>query len=1293
MKVSSNGNVQEQMARFNVSAFSGAKAINASVLDTSKSVSSIANAPKDDFKHSVFFNIITFGIGYAIVHAQDKHNEAMVKDLKEGSKELLAALTQVIRNKGESFGTDEEGKTSTCEIKMADKETVKLRVDSGVLFARLEGSDEEYRLDASPEQLRLKLAEDMFAHPDVFTNDDLNAVVDEVEPKDNQARNYDMTTTEDSFRRRVYMLAVMSRSNVGAHRLENVSTSSLRGLATIALQPGHADSSAVDAALRQSLEELDKIIYADRFNTIEADSLIHSFRNQPDAVKKDVKIGEKFMPAQDESDIVPQSYRDLMADLVLAVGQIKGGELDPENLEAHDILFKALAKHADTFARVFTANDGDSNGLQAILDKMPEDDNMRGPLSLLNKALKNNVARGFVISALGLNPETASDRQTVSNAIRDTAKWVSDHVNGRKRMTWVDHVRQDLQIKPFCASVIEELDKGINDVIDFVQVQIQDTLGPENADSPKIRSSENPGAKPKSIDEMMREVDSKSDSGAVKFFKDVVRLYAMNSSPIDKASMVAAAVRYSKSYGKAGLTNEMKAARSEQEIVAFLKGAGPLLHKMLQGTPSGVLPPEFEAALKAVKKNLAPIPEEFVKACLADIKLRSGGKITEIEAVKNLGAASVGEALLCRLKGPGYPPEGKEVVVKMLRPDALMRIQREKELMLTIAKESNMRETYAGQLDTILEEFDFTHEADNIRLGEIYDKGSPRVKAVKCESIVAETPSVLIMEKAEGKTASDVIDVADKILKKLEGIDANDTEEIKKGAKELKDAYLQLQTMQKDLADMSKQWATEAIFGAGVFHGDLHAGNLILDPKKGLTMIDFGNVTKLTEEQQKQLTRVVAAACAGDKATDIFLDGLKKLLGEDVTGKWSQEVGENVRKAIGEVLSVGDKSDTGKRIYVILARLQNMGIKIPDPIFKFSQSQIRLQNTIDGVNQRLAAMRSRLGTLMNWSVPVAKNSNSADIFSSVYTLCDKFSQDFTSMPAHYKKVLAANTVANHRFGKITSYVQKGKLTEDIANRLKQFVDIGVNEKDTRELERALIEYDKTEKELEKLKQVQKSDDVNAAKSAKEKSIDELLGAIREKYESDPVDVDGVYLQQFDNVMSQFREALMKGKSMANALAEIKKGYPDWFDRDGSDKGLDGSYSGAIEAKHTVVTEVLEVLDKKASIRFKDLEGKVEEYENQLNGHGVSQDVMDGAKKIASMEQQLNKNDARIRELAVKVQGQALNRIYEKYLKPMLADVKQVKQPKDFLEIMSEVVMQNAVAAMKRVDPTLVKIMC
>ncbi|MBQ1547446.1 MAG: phosphotransferase [Lachnospiraceae bacterium] len=428
-------------------------------------------------------------------------------------------------------------------------------------------------------------------------------------------------------------------------------------------------------------------------------------------------------------------------------------------------------------------------------------------------------------------------------------------------------------------------------------------------------------------------------------------------------------------YEKKKKEYEDKKREAEEESMGnllggILKGAGPLFQKILQGLPVDGMPDCMKEALEDVKSKLAPIPEEIVKAQLLGMVERSHGKITKIEVEKALGAASVGQTFLCKMYGPDMPETGKDVVIKLLKPDVRNRMMREREIMLECARmtdeKGGMEATYLGQLARIEEELDLTIEARNVLIGEVYDKSSLKdkerdgVSSMKLVDGVEATANSMLLEKAPG----DTVDRYSKaVAKKIEEY----RKQLAKKEGETPEAYsIRVQTLReailKDLKEvnirqgylaiLSKKWATEGIFGEGFYHGDLHAGNIMIDDN-GATVIDFGNATSLDDTQRINVTRMVAAAAVGDSSG--FLEGLYNLL----KPKFQQDfkaAHSRIAKMMKPIFSCGGKTAAGQRIAVALLKIQEEGIEVPSAIFNFSQCQLRLQNTVDGMDGQIGQL-------------------------------------------------------------------------------------------------------------------------------------------------------------------------------------------------------------------------------------------------------------------------------------------------------------------------------------------------
>ena len=281
-------------------------------------------------------------------------------------------------------------------------------------------------------------------------------------------------------------------------------------------------------------------------------------------------------------------------------------------------------------------------------------------------------------------------------------------------------------------------------------------------------------------------------------------------------------------------------------------------------------------------------------------------QIKGIEVMKSLGAASVGEAFLCRIKyteqrmapnpqdpfGPQIVRDielGAYVVVKIMRPDAEERVKREAEVFTAAAKKigEGMAATWKGQLDQYMTEFDFTNEAKNTKKGlkmysvagnpaSPYRAIAPSVRSMALSDKVKTTKNAMVCDLVKGDTVDriatkarkDVDEMFGKIFvadpetgkpKQVEGAGGKKTlvmrddatfNDVAKAKANVGKIYANLVKMQKMLMQAGKVWFSEALLASGKFHGDAHAGNLMftntgVKDADGITFIDFGNLYQL----------------------------------------------------------------------------------------------------------------------------------------------------------------------------------------------------------------------------------------------------------------------------------------------------------------------------------------------------------------------------------------------------------------------------------------------------------------
>ena len=513
----------------------------------------------------------------------------------------------------------------------------------------------------------------------------------------------------------------------------------------------------------------------------------------------------------------------------------------------------------------------------------------------------------------------------------------------------------------------ERIVAGVREAMGMIQERFGEALGPQGASS----GSAHP-LWAQEFDEIIGNAMSDANGGYGMFMKEVLGSYFTESDLLEQRQMLA-------SFARCTDATSSPAAMAG----ALFRGAGPLLQKMLQGLPQTAFGPDLAGALQDMKSNLQPIPDVFVEATMQRIIARSGGRIRSITVESSLGAASVGQAFLCRMV-TDEQPQGEECVVKILRPTVKMAIARERALFeRAAARVPGMAQTFKGQLARILEELDFTFEATNINFGRnvyeqpTYLRQTSLLSDAKIETLcmttlhsmdvhplTTPTMDCLVLKKAPGVTydryMAQVRRRVDELLTnaRVENgrIGFATMTEAACIKRELAELYSEVLKRQKFLLDLTKKWVHEGLFGNGFYHGDLHAGNIMTDGN-GLTVIDFGNATHLSDFERSHVLRMICAALAGWHGS--FESSFKALLSHD--GRVAYDTANadgKISRDLADILHKGTRHDIGMRISAALMVLQRHGIEVPSSIYNFNQCQVRLGATVDDMNALLDVLRN-----------------------------------------------------------------------------------------------------------------------------------------------------------------------------------------------------------------------------------------------------------------------------------------------------------------------------------------------
>ncbi len=551
----------------------------------------------------------------------------------------------------------------------------------------------------------------------------------------------------------------------------------------------------------------------------------------------------------------------------------------------------------------------------------------------------------------------------------------------------------------------------------------------------------------KSLNQILDSAANADSPGQLGFFRQIISTYFTSLGNADKRSCFAAAMRYAQTFDFSGLQGEALVSAQQAALNKFtgaiLKGTSPLLQKMMQGLPKDIMG-KYADALDDMKSNLAPIPRKVVQAHFMKMINESKGKgpgkeIESIELKKSLGAASVGEAFLCafKIKGENEP---RQLVVKIMRHDAERRVDAESKIFTAAAEAigPGMARTWKGQLAQYKTEFDFRTEVANAKEGvNLYDIApndgeenanphplfaiAPHVKSMKISDIVAPTKDVMVAEVAKGKpmdkyfkeqianiraTASLVFeqDSATGQIKWEDGpIDpkTNKPKKVPVLKKDLPatmipyvidscfDQCKNIRDAQGRLIEATKAWFHEALLGSGKFHGDTHAGNLMV-AGGNITFIDFGNLYELKSarplldkegnavidkktnqpvmvNERHELLRVIMGATFRDKS--FVLRGFENLLSP--AGKTALDANrDKVEAVLDSILAKGKFSyDVVYRLNAVVSELQKLGLELPPQINCFVQSMARLANTISEMNTIINQTRALIDTVDGYVRP------------------------------------------------------------------------------------------------------------------------------------------------------------------------------------------------------------------------------------------------------------------------------------------------------------------------------------
>ena len=273
----------------------------------------------------------------------------------------------------------------------------------------------------------------------------------------------------------------------------------------------------------------------------------------------------------------------------------------------------------------------------------------------------------------------------------------------------------------------------------------------------------------------------------------------------------------------------------------FCEDMGPTFIKFGQivASSSGMFPDRYVEEFQKCLDRVRPIPFKAVQKTLIEELGEDKAKTLRDIDSEPLASASIAQVHTAKLG------DGTSVVVKVQRPGIAEMVETDVYIMKTLARvmQRLVRDAElanpVGIVDdfaaTLTEELDFRQEARNLRhFNEIMDQlGQERVRSPKPFAELT-AKRVLVMERFSGTR----VDHAEEITNR--GIDAEEA-----------------------LIVGLRAWL-QCVVLHGFFHGDVHAGNLMLLDDGDIGFLDFGIIGRFSDEQRRLVTDYMLSFSTGD---------------------------------------------------------------------------------------------------------------------------------------------------------------------------------------------------------------------------------------------------------------------------------------------------------------------------------------------------------------------------------------------------------------------------------------------
>jgi ubiquinone biosynthesis protein len=334
----------------------------------------------------------------------------------------------------------------------------------------------------------------------------------------------------------------------------------------------------------------------------------------------------------------------------------------------------------------------------------------------------------------------------------------------------------------------------------------------------------------------------------------------------------------------------------------MLDELGPTFVKFgqLLSTRPDVVPPDVIKELRTLQDAARPIPAERARAVIETELGMSIARVFERFDDEPIASASIGQVHRARLPG------GREVIVKVQRPDAEETLRADIALLEQIARLAKERVRRLEFIDTVglvdefartvRQELDYRIEARNAEATRRAFAGDETV-VVPAVCWRQTTSRVLVLEWIDGPT----LNHAD--------LSAWSAEDRRTLAARISDTWMKM------------------VFVHGFFHADPHPANIVVQAPDRIGVIDFGMVGQLTARDRQAAVHVFV------DVVEQNLDRLPRRL-RDLGVRYPKEREEEFRDQLGVILqrhwgAAMGEIDGRELIRDIFQAIYRLEVKIP----------------------------------------------------------------------------------------------------------------------------------------------------------------------------------------------------------------------------------------------------------------------------------------------------------------------------------------------------------------------------